>query len=70
MLTYPELMYQLETLSAYYDNMHLEEAEPTADALWIAIETIQWAEHLTGKVSCLLAEQNFLKIQKEMKEKE
>lgn len=56
-MTYPELMYQLETLYEYYEDMRLEEADPTVEALWIAIETIQYAEHLNGKVSSLLAEQ-------------
>lgn len=69
-MTYPKLMEILETLVDYYDDLHLGDSDQTGDALWVAIETIRWAEHLTGKVSCLLAEQNFLKIQKKMKEEE
>lgn len=54
MLTYPELMYQLETLYKYYDDMGLKEAEPTADALWVAIEIIQITERKDCRVTNLL----------------
>jgi len=52
-MTYPELMEILEELLNYHGD---HDDGVTADALWAAIEVIQYQEHVNGRVSLLLQE--------------